>query len=71
MDEKWISDEDTYTINPQAAEQLRDDTTDGVVFKVLRCPSCDSADVTVRSTVKPIRYNTCRNCGNRFKAIWE
>ena len=53
------------------AERLRDDTTDGVVFRQLQCPGCGSTDVPISNTRAPIRYHVCRGCGKHFKSIWE
>ena len=31
------------------------------------CPACKSRDVSVRRTVRPVRYAKCRACGHNYK----
>jgi predicted RNA-binding Zn-ribbon protein involved in translation (DUF1610 family) len=41
----------------------------GVVRHALRCPSCDSTEVRVTRSKKPVRYHKCQDCGWTFKSV--
>lgn len=40
-----------------------------VIYHVLKCPQCRSAETTVTSSVRPVRYHKCDSCGHTFKSI--
>lgn len=40
-----------------------------VTFPKLHCPRCKSDDVITRSTQRPVRYHSCRECGYPFKSV--
>lgn len=40
----------------------------GVVFYPVRCPRCDSKDVSCYKSVPPVRYHKCKRCEYRFKS---
>ena len=42
---------------------------DGVTYHILRCPECNSDQVRVTRTVRPIRYHKCKDCGCNFKSV--
>jgi phage FluMu protein Com len=43
----------------------------GVTYRKLRCPSCDSKNTTTTSTRQPVRFHKCNNCGQNFKSVEE
>jgi len=43
----------------------------GVIYHVLRCPDCQSEDVVVVRTERPVRYHKCWGCGHTFKSVEE
>jgi transposase-like protein len=43
----------------------------GVIYRPVRCPECQSADVKVTSTRRPTRHHKCKACGHTFKSIEE
>jgi len=50
-------------------EEVEPKKPDGVVYHVLRCPACNSADVKTTSTQRPVRYHKCGGCSATFKSI--
>lgn len=52
-----------------ARERVKASIAEAVTFHILTCPACASADTFVTSTMRPIRYHKCRNCGQAFKSV--
>ncbi len=42
---------------------------EAVIYYPIRCPKCRSKNTRVTSTVKPVRYHKCDNCGYSFKSV--
>jgi len=45
------------------------EVVNGVIFRPVRCPKCDSKNCIVTRTAGQMRLHACRNCGQRFKSI--
>jgi len=70
MDE-WIGKKTNWLkTKPQKSNHSsHEESNYGVPFIPLRCPKCSSKDVKCYSTHLPVRYHTCRACGNNFKSV--
>lgn len=44
-------------------------TVNGVVWKKIRCPRCNSNRCPVKTTRGVKRYHKCENCGQNFKSL--
>jgi len=40
-----------------------------IIWHVIKCPACKSANVPVYHTQRPIRYHKCADCGETFKSV--
>ena len=59
-EEKKNGEEEKKPINLQG---------DAVIYRPVRCPACNSKDISVTSTVKPVRYHKCNSCHKNFKSV--
>lgn len=46
-----------------------DGLVNGVVFRPIRCPKCNSKDVVTTSTRGKVRLHKCRSCTQAFKSV--
>lgn len=42
-----------------------------VYWRPVKCPACGSKKCPVTSTVSPVRYHKCLDCGLNFKSVEE
>lgn len=52
-------------------EAAVEEPMNGVVFRPVRCPACESKNHRIYKTDLPVRYHQCLDCGKRFKSIEE
>ena len=54
---------------PIEEEPEQQDPAKRVVYRVMRCPQCNSKNTKVTSTQQPVRYHKCMDCGHNFSSI--
>ncbi len=52
----------------QAVATLTPPVVYGVIYHPLKCPRCQSKDITTYSSRPPTRYHRCKPCGCRFRS---
>ncbi len=61
---------DRFDVNVESPDEPTPGSTgDAVRYDPIHCPTCNSKNVRVTSTQKPVRYHKCQDCGHPFKSV--